>query len=89
MNPYERMNREAKANRIARKIWAQLPPVLRKNPALAAAYAKSTEAQRCSWAEIVGENPPSEETWARVVELLDEMSRDERRYHGLEDQAFA
>lgn len=84
-NFHEQLNREAKAQRLVRRIWAQLPPELRRHPRLAASYAKSTEAQRCGWAEIAGENPPSEQTWARVVELLEERSRDERRYHGLED----
>lgn len=90
---YERLGRELKAQRIARKIWAHLPRELRTDPRVPEAFSQASAEERRGWAEAAADKPvkkvPSDLTWNRVTALLAEKVADERRWLGQLEQPRA
>lgn len=84
-NPWRDQRREQKAQAIARLLWRHMPPEVRTNPDLAAGVADVPQEERDSFARCAGQNPPSEETWERVCELVAEKVADERRWLSLDE----
>lgn len=88
-NPHEQIGRERKAQAIARFLWLQIPRQDRTNQQLPAGIAAVDEQERDIFAAHAGQKPPSDETWARVVELIGEKIADERRWLSMDEERAA
>ena len=82
-NVFEAEARERKAQAIARCVWRHTERSDRTNPAWPAVLEQAGTSMRNILAEAAGQNAPSDETWARVVELVAEKVADERHWFGL------
>lgn len=74
-NPYEAQARERKATAIADALaqgWILMDWPSRAVHGTASAWAEAitSEELRTRWADVARQRPPSDATWARVVELL-------------------
>lgn len=70
MNAHKSRARRKKVDKLTTSIWEGLPPEDRRDDATVEVFATMKPAFRAQFAAIAGVLPPSDETWAMVVEWL-------------------
>ena len=78
MNPYEELNRQRKAHRIATYLWDNMKPEDRVDPETLMVVRCADQEIRDLIAKMAECQSPSEATWALVTKELSTRMRDAR-----------
>lgn len=81
----EQLGRERKAFGIALHLWRLVPREDRTRSDLGERLMQMPQEHRDAVAHRAGKRTPSELTWKRVCEMIDEKAAEERRFQGMLD----
>lgn len=70
MTAHEHLARQKKVDAITAAIWEGLTPEERRSDQTVETFATMKPAFRAQFAAVAGQLPPSDKTWAMVVEWL-------------------